>query len=107
MSTVGPMQMQVEIERLRLKSPFRISGYTFTEVPVAVVSLESERARGRGEAAGVYYLNDTPEQIVSTLESHRSIIEGGIEREQLDELLPVGGARNALDCALWDLEAKH
>src|SRR5688572_6305885 len=103
MSTVGPMQMQVEIEGLRLKSPFRISGYTFTEVPVAVVSLESERARGRGDAARVYHLNDTAEQIVSTLESHRSIIE----REQLDELLPVGGARNALDCALWDLEAKH
>lgn len=107
MSITIPVKMQVQVERLRLKSPFRISGYTFTEVPVAVVTLESERARGRGEAAGVYYLNDTPEQIVDTLEAHRSTIENGIDRQRLMQLLPVGGARNALDCALWDLEAKH
>jgi L-alanine-DL-glutamate epimerase-like enolase superfamily enzyme len=107
MSTAVPMQMQVAIERLRLRNPFRISGYTFTEVPVAVVTLESDRGRGRGEAAGVYYLKDTPEGIVQTLESHRAIIESGITRQQLLELLPPGGARNALDCALWDLEAKH
>lgn len=107
MSSTNPLKMQVEIERLRLKSPFRISGYTFNEVPVAVVTLHSQQACGRGEAAGVYYLNDTPEQIVSTLESHRSAIERGIGREQLRQLLPLGGARNALDCALWELEARH
>lgn len=107
MSATIPVQMQVEIERLRLQSPFRISGYTFTEVPVAVVTLHSEVGRGRGEAAGVYYLNDTPEQMVSTLEAHRSTIESGIDRQQLTQLLPAGGARNALDCALWDLEAKR
>lgn len=107
MSTAVPMQMHVAIERLRLRNPFRISGYTFTEVPVAVVTLESERGRGLGEAAGVYYLKDTPEHIAETLLSHRSIIENGITRQQLLELLPPGGARNALDCALWDLEAKH
>lgn len=107
MSSTIPLRMQVEIERLRLRSPFRISGYTFNDVPVAVVTLRSERAFGRGEAAGVYYLNDTPEQIVRTLEAHRSAIEGGIDREQLRQLLPLGGARNAVDCALWDLESKH
>ena len=107
MSTAIPLKMQVEVQRLQLKSPFRISGYTFTEVPVVVVTLDSDKARGRGEAAGVYYLNDTPEQIVSTLEALRSTIESGIDRDQLAELLPLGGARNALDCALWDLEAKH
>lgn len=107
MSTAIPVKMQVEVERLRLRSPFRISGYTFTEVPVAVVTLQSEQACGRGEAAGVYYLNDTPEQIIDTLEAHRSTIESGVDRQQLTQLLPLGGARNALDCALWDLEAKH
>lgn len=106
MSIVNPMQMHVAIERLPLKSPFRIAGYTFTEVPVAVVTVQSRQARGRGEAAGVYYLNDTPEQMANTLESHRTTIEAGITRQQLMELLPPGGARNALDCALWDLEAK-
>jgi L-alanine-DL-glutamate epimerase-like enolase superfamily enzyme len=99
--------MSVEIERLPLKAPFRISGYTFTEVPVAVVTLTSGSARGRGEAAGVYYLEDTPERIVRTLEAHRGAIENGIDRGELQRMLPAGGARNALDCALWELEAQQ
>jgi L-Ala-D/L-Glu epimerase len=101
------LQMQVEVERLPLKSPFRISGYTFAEFPVAVVTLRNGSLLGRGEAAGVYYFKDTPEQIAATLEQHRAEIESGIDRQQLLELLPRGGARNAVDCALWDLEAKQ
>ena len=101
------LQMHIEIERLPLKSPFRISGYTFTEVPLAVVTLRSGSWVGRGEAAGVYYLKDTPDQIATTLEKHRAEIERGIDRQQLLDLLPRGGARNAVDCALWDLEAKQ
>ena len=90
------LQMQVEIERLPLKSPFRISGYTFTEIPVAVVTLRSGALVGRGEAAGVYYLEDTPDRIAATLEKHRAEIESGVDRQQLLELLPRGGARNAV-----------
>ncbi|MGH8178479.1 MAG: dipeptide epimerase [Steroidobacter sp.] len=99
--------MRVEVKRLPLKAPFRISGYTFTEVPVAVVTLRSAHALGRGEAAGVYYLEDTPERIARTLETHRSVVERGVDREQLRQMLPAGGARNALDCALWELEAQR
>lgn len=101
------MQMQVEVENLPLRAPFRISGHTFTEVPVAVVTLHGKFGTGRGEAAGVYYLDDRPEQIVSTLEAYRGAIENGIDREQLLQMLPVGGARNAVDCALWDLESRR
>jgi L-Ala-D/L-Glu epimerase len=104
---VPKFQMQVAVERLPLKSPFRISGYTFAEIPVAVVTLSSGSLLGRGEAAGVYYFKDTPEQIAATLEKHRAEIESGIDRQQLLQLLPRGGARNAVDCALWDLEAKQ
>lgn len=100
------MQMRIEIERLQLKAPFRIAGYTFQQVPVVVVTLRSGAARGRGEASGVYYLNDTPERIAQTLESRRQEIEDGIDREALLQLLPPGGARNAVDCALWELEAQ-
>jgi L-alanine-DL-glutamate epimerase-like enolase superfamily enzyme len=100
-----PMQMHVVLERLTLKAPFRISGYTFTEVPVVVVTLHRGGARGRGEAAGVYYLNDTPDRIVEIIETHRTEIERGLDREALSRMLPPGGARNALDCALWELEA--
>src|SRR5688500_1784014 len=101
------LQMQVDVERLPFKSPFRISGYTFTETPVAVVTLRSGSSVGRGEAAGVYYFKDTPEQIATTLEKPRDQIDHGIDRQQLQALLPRGGARNAVDCALWDLEAKQ
>ena len=107
MSTTLPLRMHLTVARLRLKAPFRISGYTFTEVPVAQVTLESSGLRGRGEAAGVYYLKDTPDRIADTIESLRSKIEAGINRTQLHDLLPIGGARNALDCALWELEAQR
>jgi L-alanine-DL-glutamate epimerase-like enolase superfamily enzyme len=102
-----PLGVDVRIERLRLKSPFRISGYTFTEVPIALVTLHQGGVEGCGEAAGVYYLDDTPGRMARTIEAHRRIIESGINRERLMGLLPAGGARNALDCALWELESKQ
>ena len=104
---MSKLQMQVEVERLTMKSPFRISGYTFTDVPVAVVTLRSGSLVGRGEASGVYYFKDTPDQIAATLEKQRAEIERGIDRQKLLQLLPRGGARNAVDCALWDLLAKQ
>ena len=45
--------------------------------------------------------------ISRTIEAHRDAIERGITRDELSRLLPAGGARNALDCALWDLESKR
>ena len=105
--TTARLEMRIDVERLPLKAPFRITGYTFTEVPVAVVTLRGGGVSGRGEAAGVYYLDDTPERIADTLEAHRDTIEKGIDRDEAQRLLPVGGARNALDCALWELEAQR
>ena len=61
---------------------------------------------GRGEGDGVYYLGESQESMLSQLESVRRQVEAGISRAELQDLLPAGGARNALDCALWDLEAK-
>jgi L-alanine-DL-glutamate epimerase-like enolase superfamily enzyme len=63
--------------------------------------------QGRGEAAGVYYLDDTAVNMVSEIASVRSIVEQGVDRAQLQQLLPPGGARNALDCALWELDARR
>ena len=61
---------------------------------------------GRGEAAGVYYLGDDQHHMLETIEQIRGAIEGGMTREDLQVVLPPCGARNALDCALWELEAK-
>jgi L-alanine-DL-glutamate epimerase-like enolase superfamily enzyme len=101
------LELRTTVEALPLRAPFRIAGFTFTEIPVLVVELIEDERRGRGEAAGVYYLDDHPAAMVPALEAHRHAIEAGLSREELRELMPIGGARNALDCALWDLEAKR
>ncbi len=99
--------MLLTIERWPLTTPFRITGYTFHDLEVVVVTLSDGEHVGRGEATGVYYLDDMPAGVVSRLESLRSTIEAGLDREMLSHLLPAGAARNAIDCALWDLEAKR
>nr|WP_295375164.1 dipeptide epimerase [uncultured Sphingosinicella sp.] len=100
-----PVRMTIAVEQLRLKAPFRISGYVFEGFDVIVVKLEEAGHHGRGEAAGAYYLGETAATIRATLEDHRDAIEAGIGRDELQTLLPPGGARNAVDCALWELDA--
>ena len=83
------------VERLRLATPFRISGYTFSEGSVALVTLTDDGLTGRGEANGVYYFNDDAESICRTIETNRGVIERGITREELATLLPAGGCEVA------------
>ena len=92
-------------DAMRLREPFRISGYLFEAMPAVVVTLGDGAHRGRGEAAGVYYLDDGPAHMESEIERYRNVIECGIDRADLQNLLPAGGARNALDCAFWELES--
>jgi len=102
-----PMKMRVAVEKLRLSAPFRISGFVFEEQDVVVVTLEDGRHQGRGEASGVYYLGDTVQTMVAAIEGARAAIERGIDRAALQKLLQPGGARNAVDCALWELDARR
>jgi L-Ala-D/L-Glu epimerase len=101
------LKLTVQVERLEFSAPFRIAGFLFEHQDAVVVTVDDGRHLGRGEACGVYYLNDNVEQMVAALEAHRATIESGIERASLQRLLPAGGARNALDCALWELEARR
>lgn len=98
--------LRVDIEKWPLKAPFRITGHTFVDLDVVVVSLSRDGHVGRGEAPGVYYFGDTPASMAKQIEAVRAQIEAGIDREDLQRLLPAGGARNAVDCALWDLESR-
>jgi L-alanine-DL-glutamate epimerase-like enolase superfamily enzyme len=93
------------LEERPLKSPFVIAGYEFRSLPLLVVEVERGGYVGRGEAAGVYYLGDTPAHALADLERATPGIGADITRQTLRDLMPPGGARNALDCALWDLEA--
>jgi L-alanine-DL-glutamate epimerase-like enolase superfamily enzyme len=104
--STGPLTLRATIEQWPLAVPFRITGYTWEFVDVLLVSLEKDGHVGRGEARGVYYRHDDPASMIKQIESLRTRIEAGISRDRVQSLLPRGGARNALDCALWDLEAK-
>jgi L-alanine-DL-glutamate epimerase-like enolase superfamily enzyme len=99
------LKLRAELEKLRLSAPFRISGFVFEEQDVVVVTVDDGEHQGRGEASGVYYLGDTAPTMLAEIESARAAIEAGIDRTALQTLLPPGGARNAVDCALWELEA--
>jgi len=104
--SIESTMLHTKIEQWPLTAPFRLAGYTFNAIEVLVVGLEKNGNIGWGEAVGVYYLNDTSVSMLKQIEPLRPMIEAGISRNSLQELLPPGGARNAIDCALWDLEAK-
>jgi L-alanine-DL-glutamate epimerase-like enolase superfamily enzyme len=102
-----PLTLTVETQALPLAAPFRISGHVFTTSNVVVVTLSDGTHRGRGEASGVYYLQDDAAAMVAAIEAARPAIEAGIDREGLRRAMPAGGGRNAVDAALWELEAKR
>jgi L-alanine-DL-glutamate epimerase-like enolase superfamily enzyme len=104
---VNALTLDVAVESLPLAKPFRISGHVFTESDVVVATLSDGVASGRGEASGVYYLYENVPAMTAAIERVRAEIEQGITREALRDLLPAGGARNAIDCALWELEARR
>ena len=104
---MSKLKLTVAVEQLRLSAPFRISGYVMQEQAAVVVTLHDGEHRGRGEASGVYYLGDTAQTIVGSIESVRAGIEAGVDRAGLQALMPPGGARNAVDCALWELDAQR
>ena len=100
------LTLRATVEKWPLITPFRITGHSWHTLDALVVTLKKDGHMGRGEGEGVYYRQDTPELALKMIESLATTIEAGISRESLQTLLPPGGARNALDCALWDLEAK-
>ncbi|QYE36337.1 dipeptide epimerase [Polymorphobacter sp. PAMC 29334] len=102
---MAQLSMEVVTETLRLASPFRIAGHVFETSDVVVVTLSDGVHRGRGEASGVFYLHDDLDNMIAALTARQTAIEAGPSREELRGILPPGGARNAVDCALWELEA--
>lgn len=102
---MGPLTLRTTTETLRLAQPFRISSHVFETADVLVAELDDGAHRGRGEGAGAYYLGDDLDHMRAALEGALGAIEAGPTREELREILPPGGARNAIDAALWELEA--
>ncbi len=86
--------------------PFRIANYEWDDYPTVVCEIEQDGVIGWGEALGVYYFDETEKTMLKQLEAVTADLAGGASRKDLLELLPAGGARNAADAALWDLEAQ-
>lgn len=101
------MALQITVDRttLRLKTPFRIAGHVFETSPIVTVTVRDGNHVGRGEASGVFFLGDDADHIVATLAEALPRTVALQSRDELRTILPPGGARNALDCALWELEA--
>jgi len=102
------ISIATHLESWELRQPFATARDCITHLLVLLLELTGrEGARGRAEAAGVDYHGETPESMVAQLASIQRHLHDGVSGEDLLELLPAGGARNALDCALWDLRAKE
>lgn len=89
-----------------LHTPFRISRGVKTVADVVTVTVRQGDVAGRGEGVPYPRYGETVEGSLAAIDGVRALIEGGLSREELAAAMPAGAARNAVDCALWDLEAK-
>lgn len=101
-----PRRLSVHKTIWPLRSPFRITGHIFENIDPVCVEIAEGELIGRGEGVSVYYLGETSDSLMTQIEAMRPAIEAGMTREELQTAMPTGGARNAVDCALWDLECK-
>lgn len=101
------MQLFARIERWPLAAAFTISRGSKTEAVVVVAELDDGIHRGRGEAVPYARYGEVPERVVEAIKALSPAIERGLDRTALQAALPAGAARNALDCAFWDLAAKQ
>ena len=102
------IEVATHVERWELIEPFVTARDANTHVPVLVVQLTGPGGqRGWAEAAGVDYDGETPESMAAQIEDLRGVLHDRLTGTELLDLLPAGGARNAIDCALWDLRAKE
>ena len=102
--------MQVRFRRVdwRFAKVFRIAYRARTHAQTVLLELEDGQGRiGRGEALGVSYHGETVDSLLDQLATVSGKLSEDLSPPQLNELLPAGGARNAIDCALWDLRAKR
>ena len=99
------MQIEAREETWPLREVFRISRGERNETQLVVVTVSDHEHAGRGECVPIRRYNQTTESVIAHIESIKG--QPKLDRQSLQKLLPAGAARNALDCALWDLEAKH
>ena len=102
-----PFALSVRVERWPIAGTFAIARGARTEAVVVVAELSDGLYAGRGECAPYGHHGETAESVAGALETACEALANGLDRLALQKALPAGAARNALDCAFWDLEAKR
>lgn len=102
------IRCRTRIEQWAMREPFEIAREVITDQPVLLVQLmDAAGYTGQAEAAGVDYDDETPSSMAAQIAAVLPHLHDGLTGGELLQMLPAGGARNALDCALWDLRAKQ
>lgn len=101
------MRLEVTVERWPIAGRFTISRGSRTEAVVVVATVRAGDHVGRGECVPYTRYGETVEGVAAEIEAQWQLVEHGLDRQALQQQLPAGAARNALDCALWDLDAKR
>ncbi|MEP3428716.1 MAG: N-acetyl-D-Glu racemase DgcA [Roseibium sp.] len=97
----------IDIERFEITGGFKISRGTRTHAEVIVATLQDGDHIGRGECVPYARYGESMESVQTQIEQIAALLKDGLSRSALQEAMPAGAARNALDCALWDLKAKQ
>ncbi len=97
----------IHLEKWPIAGKFAISRGAKTTAEVVVAELADGRHRGRGECVPYARYGETVEAVAAAIQAMREPLAGGLGRMGLQERMPAGAARNALDCAFWDFEAKR
>ncbi|NEJ89890.1 dipeptide epimerase [Rhizobium leguminosarum] len=102
-----PRTLDIQMNSFPIAGTFTISRGAKTEAEVITCTLVEEGAHGLGECVPYRRYGETMQSVFAQIEAARPLIEAGISRHDLLSAMPPGAARNAVDCALWDLEAKQ
>ncbi len=101
------VSLSIAVEHWPIRGSFTISRGSKTEAAVVVVTLTDGAYSGRGECVPYARYGETVESVVTQIESLRPQLEAGLDRAALQQALPAGAARNAIDCAMWGLESRR
>ena len=102
-----PLTLSVRVQHWPIRGNFTIARGSKTEAVVVLAEISDGKSTGRGECVPYARYGESVDGVVAAIERLRSELGRGLDRASLEKLLPPGAARNAADCALWDLQAKR
>mgnify|MGYP001814874674 FL=1 len=102
-----PLTLSVQVQHWPIRGQFAIARGSKSEAVVVLAEISEGTVTGRGECVPYARYGESIEGVVAAIEALRPALQQGLDRQRLQQLLPPGAARNAVDCALWDLHAKQ